>query len=151
MKRFTDVDEARDSLKRSMTILKSLPEDDYKRLGRVFIWHLYNICEAALYICCANDASASGTITFPSLKDLPKFNRIPAMDIPEDVRESAKKISKYSKPDLENDIDPIELYEVAEAIRTFIRWVCENTRVDEIRYKLEDILRMDVLNRIFAL
>ena len=151
MKRFNDVNDAIRSLKRSVDIIDSLPNHDYQKFGRSFLWHLYNICEAALYVCCAHDASISGTITFPSLKELPKFNKIPEIDIPRDVRNAAKTINKYSKPDLENDIDPLELYDAAQAIRTFLKWIFENTKVDEIRYILERLLELDILNRIFAL
>ncbi len=151
MKRFNDVNDAMRSLERSRKIINSLPEYDYIKYGRIFLWHLYNICEAALYVCCAHDASLSGTITFPSLRELPKFNKIPEMDIPRDVRNAAKTVDKYSKPDLENDIDPMELNDATEAIRIFFKWICENTRVDEIRHILENILELDILNRIFAL
>jgi len=151
MKRFTDVNEAIDSLKRSEKMLNSLPMYDLERIGRVFLWHLYNICEAALYVCCAHDASNSGTITFPSLKELPKFNKIPSMDIPRDVRTAAKKACEYSKPDLENDIDPIEFYDAIQTMKAILKWICENTRVLDIKHILESVLELDVLNRIFAL
>lgn len=154
MKKYANVNEAFRSLERSKKIVVSLSNDypyDYQNFGRTILWHLYNICEAALYVCCAHDATVSGTITFPSLKELPKFNKIPTMDIPRDIREAAKKASEYSKPDLENGIDPLELYDAIQAINTFLEWICANTRVEEIKFDLEDLLRNDIFHRIFAL
>ncbi len=151
MKRFKDVDDAIRSLKRSEEIVRTLANDNYERDGRLILWHLYNICEATLYICCAHDARNSGTISFPQVKELPKFNRIPEMDIPHDVRRAAKKISDYSKPDLENDIDRMELYDAIQAVKLFLEWIRENTRVEEIRYELEGILNWPLFNRLIAL
>ena len=151
MKRFKDVDDAIRSLVRSEGIIKTLADDDYEIYGRLILWHMYNICEAALYICCVHDASHSGTISFPELNDLSKFNRIPEMDIPRDVRVAAKKISSYSKTDLEHDIDRIELYEAIQAVKLFLEWIRDNTRVEEIRHELERILNWNIFNRPIAI
>ena len=157
MKRFKDANDAMKSIRRSIKIIDFIERsvgqfsDHYKRLGRTVLWHLYNICEAALYVCCANDARTSGTITFPSLRDLPRFNSIPEMDIPFDIRNASKTANKYSIPDLENDINQNEFFDAIQAMKAVLTWICENTRVEDIRFALDDILRNPLFNTDFAL
>ena len=153
MKRFSDVNDAMGSFERSEEILRSLPKydmQDLERFGKVLSWHLYNICEAVLYVCCAHDASSDGTISFPELKDLPTFHKIPAMEIPDEVRKAAKRISKYSKPDLEKDMDLDELKDFLQAVNVFLGWDYKNLRVDEIRFPVERIIMLveDLLDRL---
>ena len=109
--------------------LARLSRDDSTTVKDIIAPYAAGICEAILYLCCEEDSDPNGTIPFPKLKDLSRYCRnFGPMNIPYDVANAAKDISRAEKIDIFNPMDDFSEMVIDEIANIFLPWIIENAR-----------------------
>lgn len=133
--KYFDKVEAAAALERSINNIEKLlswtegdlsDPDNAEAVGVSFADHLYDACEAALYIVCDALAVPDGTVPYLSLKDLFKEGHV--IGAPADVRCAADSVVHLRKEYHKNGMFPDALGMFAAAASLFLDWICRKLR-----------------------